>query len=151
MQVIDYFESDRQAHWLEELGKCDWKPGRMLRGMIADGTFFRELGAGKLLLLTDGDALVSFCTYAEWDDIQPTALTPWMGFVYTFPAYRGRRCVGLLFDEIARLSAAGNVPAVYISTPHVGLYEKYGCTFVGMMDDMNGKPCRVYERRFLCL
>ncbi len=32
-----------------------------------------------MLLLTDGDELVSYCTYAKKDDIQPTDLTPWMG------------------------------------------------------------------------
>ena len=31
------------------------------------------------MLLTDGDELVSYCTYVKKDDIQPTDLTPWMG------------------------------------------------------------------------
>lgn len=24
MKVINYFESDRQEHWLAEIGRCDW-------------------------------------------------------------------------------------------------------------------------------
>lgn len=65
--------------------------------LLSNGTFFDATGEkSKVLLLTDEDRLVSFCTYAEKDDIQPTNLTPWMGFVYTFPEYRGHRCVGLL-------------------------------------------------------
>ncbi len=147
MQVIDYFESDRQQHWLQELKKSDWGAGRLLCKMIEEETFFKELGAGKLLMLTDGDALISYCTYAEWDDIQPTELTPWMGFVYTFPAHRGHRYVGLLFAEIERLAKAQGVAAVYISTPHVGLYEKYGCTFYGVMTDITGKPSRIYQKK----
>ena len=33
--------------------------------------------------------MISFCTFAEHDDIPDTELTPWIGFVYTFPAFRG--------------------------------------------------------------
>lgn len=49
----------------------------------------KEMGEkSRVMLLVDGDDLISFCTYAEKDDIQPTELTPWIGFVYTFPQYR---------------------------------------------------------------
>ena len=39
-------------------------------------------------MLVDGDELVAFCTFAPYDDIQPTELSPWIGFIYTFPKYR---------------------------------------------------------------
>lgn len=88
----------------------------------------------------------SFCTYAEKDDIQPTKLTPWMGFVYTFPEYRGHRYVGKLFSEIEKLAKAENVHDIFISTNHTGLYEKYGCEFFKVMNDMEGEPSRVYKK-----
>lgn len=45
-------------------------------------------------MLVNGDRLVSFCTFAPFDDIHPTEFTPWIGFVYTFPEYRGHHYVG---------------------------------------------------------
>ncbi len=148
MKVIDFFESGRQAHWLGEIAKCDWGAGVFLHELLSKGTLFDAVGEGaKVLLLTDGDALVSFCTYAQKDDIQPTDLTPWMGFVYTFPRYRGRRCVGYLFAEIERLAKQAHVENVYISTDHVGLYEKYGCEYISQMKDMDGHASRVYVKR----
>lgn len=102
--------------------------------------------SAKLLLLTEGDALLSFCTYAEQDDIQPTGLRPWMGFVYTFPAFRGRRLLGRLFDRVEALARKQGLPAVYISTNHVGLYEKYGCVFDRILNDSSGKPSRLYRK-----
>ena len=104
------------------------------------------LGKSKVLLLTDGDELISFCTYAEKDDIQPTELTPWMGFVYTFPEHRGHHYVGLLMEEVERLAIKEGVSEVYISTNHIGLYEKYGCEFKTEMKDMNGELSRVYVK-----
>ena len=149
MKVINYFESGRQAHWLGEIAKCDWSAGALLHDLLSKGTFFDAVGEGsRVLLLTDGDELVSFCTYAQKDDIQPTELTPWMGFVYTFPQYRGRRCVGYLFAEIERLAKQEHIANVYISTNHVGLYEKYGCEFFTQMKDRNGEASRVYVKKF---
>ena len=77
MQVIDYFESDRQEHWLAAIGAADWGAGAFLCELLSRGTFFDAVGEGsRVLLLTEGDELISFCTYAKWDDIQPTDLTP---------------------------------------------------------------------------
>ena len=149
MTVINYFESDRREHWLAQIAKSDWSAGPFLHRLLRTGTFFEATGQNsRVLLLTEGDELISYCTYARKDDIQPTELTPWIGFVYTFPAHRGRRCIGRLFDEIGRLARAEGVGAVYLSTNHVGLYEKYGFEFLTMMDDIEGKPSRIYVKRF---
>ena len=148
MEVVHFFDSDRQAHWLEEIKRSDWGAGAFLHRLLSDGTFFEAVGEGsEVLLLTDGDELISFCTYARKDDIQPTQLTPWMGFVYTFPAHRGHRYVGLLFGEIERIAKEEHVSEVYISTNHVGLYEKYGCEYKTQLRDMDGELSRVYVKR----
>ena len=148
MKVINYFDSERQSYWLNEIKKGDWGAAGFLYELLSKGKFFETVGEGsKVLLLTDGDQLISFCTYAEKDDIQPTDLTPWMGFVYTFPAYRGHRYVGLLMDEIERIAIKGGVSEVYISTNHIGLYEKYGCEFKAEMKDMEGEMSRVYVKK----
>ena len=148
MRVIDYFDSDRQEHWLEEIGRSDWGAGAFLFDLISKGTFFDAVGSkSRVLLLTEGDELISFCTYAEKDDIQPTELSPWMGFVYTFPEHRGHRYVGKLFEAIERIAKAEGISEVFISTNRIGLYEKYGCTFRTVMDDMDGKPSRVYVKK----
>ena len=148
MRVIDYFDSDRQEHWLEEIWRSDWGAGAFLFDLISKGTFFDAVGSkSRVLLLTEGDELISFCTYAEKDDIQPTELSPWMGFVYTFPEHRGHRYVGKLFEEIERIAKAEGISEVFISTNRIGLYEKYGCTFRTVMDDMDGKPSRVYVKK----
>ena len=147
MDVFDFFESGRQAWWLEQIGKSDWEAGQFLLSLLREGRLKDLCGEStQVLLLTEGDALLSFCTYAEQDDIQPTELRPWMGFVYTFPAYRGRRLLGRLFEKVEALARGQGFPAVYISTNHVGLYEKYGCVFDRILNDINGEPSRVYRR-----
>ena len=148
MKVIDYFKSDRQQQWLEEIKRSDWGAGTYLFELISKGTFFDAVGEeSRILLLIEGDALISYCTYAEKDDIQPTELTPWMGFVYTFPEHRGHRYIGKLFDEIERIAREEGISEVYISTNHIGLYEKYGCEYKTQMNDIDGTPSRIYVKK----
>lgn len=149
MEVIEYYSSGRQEHWLDEIGRCDWGAGQFLKQLIISGQLYDSLGTNtRVLLLVEGEELVSFCTFAEKDDIQPTDLTPWIGFVYTFPERRGQRCAGKLFDKISELAKSENISKAYISTNHVGLYEKYGCEFLRTMKDIGGELSRVYIMRF---
>lgn len=148
MEVINYFDSDRQEHWRSEIEKSDWSAGPFLCDLLSRETFFETVGEGsKVLLLTQGDELISYCTYAKYDDIQPTELTPWVGFVYTFSEHRGHRYMGLLFEEVKRLAKEDGVSRVYLSTNHTGLYEKYGWEFFAMMDDIHGDPSRIYVKK----
>lgn len=145
MRVIDFFASPDREHWLSEIEKCDWRAGDFLRELISTGRFFETLGGtSKLLLLTEEDELISFCTLAERDEIQDTGLTPWIGFVYTFPEHRGHRCFGLLLNEAKRLAAEAGFEKIYLSTDHIGLYEKYGFEYVCSAVTVYGDRTRCY-------
>ena len=60
MRVINYFDSDRQSHWLNEIKRGDWGAAGFLYELLSKGTFFDAAGENsKVLLLTDGDELIS--------------------------------------------------------------------------------------------
>ena len=93
MKIMEYFSSEHPEHWLSEIRRCDWRAGQYLYQLLRDSQFHSLLGEkSKLLLLTEGNHLIAFCTYAQRDEIPTEELTPWAGFVYTFPQYRGKRC-----------------------------------------------------------
>ena len=149
MDIVNYFTTGNKEYWLTKIGECDWGAGKYLCELIRNDTFFDMAGQNsRLLMLVDGDELISFCTLAGKDDIQPTELTPWMGFVYTFPEYRGHRYVGMLFEEIGKILRAEGSSKVYISTDHEGLYEKYGCTFMTVAKSLSGDDSRIYVKEF---
>lgn len=150
MQIIEYYDSDRQEHWLNQMKKSDWGAGQYLYELLSQNRYKEMTGSSsKVMMLVNGEELVSFCTYAEKDDIPSTTLTPWIGFVYTFPQYRGHRYMGILLDEIEKQAKNENVSAIYISTNHNELYEKYGYSFYQMMNDMEGESSRVYRKKLV--
>ena len=147
MKIIDFYASDDQNHWLSEIKMSDWSAGKYLYELLRDRKLKELCGESvKVLLLTDGEKLLSFCTYAEQDDVREPSLTPWVGFVYTFPEYRGKRHIGKLLEYANMLAKNDGHKQIYISTGETGLYEKYGYDFWKIMKDVNGEVSRVYKR-----
>jgi len=147
MKIIDYFADTRQPHWLEQIARCEWRAAHFLAQLLREECFHETLGRGTLYLLTDGDTLVSFLTLTERDCIDDATLRPWIGFVHTAPEYRGHRYVGQLIEHA--ICAAGECGAqqVYICTDHVGLYAKYGFTYLENRMSIYGEDSRVLLRR----
>ena len=147
MEIIEFFSTDNKEYWLSKMKECDWGAGQYLEKLLREGKLKQLVGEStKVLMLVDGENLVSFCTFAEKDDIQPTDLTPWIGWVYTFPDYRGKRYAGKLLGHAEALAKEAGIKNIYISTNHIGLYEKYGYEFFQVMKDIEGEDSRVYVR-----
>ena len=150
LRIIEYFSSGEQSSWLDQIQKSDWSAGQYLYELLRDHRLKELCGEStKVLMLADAEQLVSFCTYAEQDDIREPSLTPWVGFVYTFPAFRGNRYMGQLLDHAEVLARGEGHRCIYISTGETGLYEKYGYSFWKTMKDVNGEDSRVY-RKMIC-
>ncbi len=41
MRVIDYFESDRKEHWLNEIKRGDWGGAGFLHELLSNASFFK--------------------------------------------------------------------------------------------------------------
>ena len=146
MDILDYERTVKPDWWLKQMAGCDWGGGRFLYTVLTENRFHALYGEKtRLLILADGTKLVSFCTYAEKDDIPDSDLTPWMGFVYTHPDYRGRRLMGKLISRVKELARNDGYETLYIATGEIGLYEKYGAEYLTDGKDMRGGTSRIYR------
>lgn len=147
MKIIEYFLASDQNYWLSKIKESDWVAGQFLYELLLGNNFKSLVGENsKVLLLVDGKELISFCTLTEKDDII-TTLTPWIGFVYTFPEYRGKRYIEKLLNYAEELALSEGFKNVYISTNHDGLYEKYGYSFLKIMKDIYDEDSKVYVKQ----
>ena len=148
MKTIDYFESTDQTGLKEKIGACDWRAAKFLRELLDAGTFHEMLGGwGHLFLLMDESNLVSFLTLTGQDAVRDESLTPWVGFVFTSPTYRGHRYAGKLLSHAERCAADMGYPRLYICTDHVGLYEKYGYVYQEKRSDLWGGEVQVFCKK----
>ena len=54
--------------------------------------------------------------------------------------------MGLLFQEIEAVAKDQNINKIFISTDHIGLYEKYGFEYIKQMESIYGGLSRVYVK-----
>ncbi|WP_124065846.1 GNAT family N-acetyltransferase [Clostridium sp. E02] len=146
MKVIEFYSIKDKEHWINQIKKSDWGAGQSLYKLLSKNELKEFCGEStKVFLLTDHQQLVSFCTLADVDDVRDSGIGPWIGFVYTFPQYRGHRYVGDLLKSAYEVAKNDGATQIYISTGETGLYEKYGYSFYQMMKDKNGEDSRVYK------
>jgi len=146
MEIHTWHETKNPEWWLKKIGQCDWIGGQYLHRLLSENRFRELFGENaEVLLLTDGTNLASFCTYAAKDDIPDTDRTPWIGFVYTYPAYRGRRLMGKLIAKAREMAREDGDDAVWIASREEGLYEKYGAEKVDVMKDSGGEDSSVFR------
>ena len=146
MEIKEFYSIEDKEYWLNQIGQSDWGAGKYLYELLRQNRLKQLCGeTTKVFLLTDERRLISFCTLAEQDDIKAPDMTPWIGFVYTFPQYRGHRYMGSLLEYAHETAKNTGAKQIYISTGETGLYEKYGYCFYRMMKDIHGEDSRVYK------
>lgn len=147
MEIFAFSESGCKEKWLAEIKKQDWSAAGFLYGLLTEKRFYETLGdAAELFIMAEGDRLVSFATLAPKDEIDDDSLKPWIGFVYTAPEYRGRRLSGRLISRLCESAGAQGYKKVYLSTDHIGLYEKYDFIYMEDRKTIWGEESRIYYR-----
>ena len=146
MEIKELSELDDKQYWISKIKDADWQAAKYLAELLETNEFYNLCGSSsKVFLLTDNTDLISFCTYAQKDDIPDTELTPWIGFVFTFPQFRGKRRIGKLIEHIYHLAKKEGHDALYISTDQKGLYEKFGATYACSLKDIHGEDSLIYK------
>ena len=146
MNVINFYESDNQRALIEKIEKGDWRAAKFLAKLLRERSFQQTTGGGTVYLMMDGENIVSFVTLTRQDCIADESLYPWLGFFYTFPAYRGHRYGGQLLAYAAEEVKKRGCGQVYLATDHVGLYEKYGFSYLENRVDIYGEDSRIYVK-----
>lgn len=144
MKIIDIFQSEQLPEWTAKIGQGDWGAAKLLAMLLSEGRFHSVLGEGTVYLLADGEKVAGFLTLTRQDCIDDESLYPWVGFVYTFPEYRGNRYAGKLLAHAEAEARKRGYEKVYIATDHIGLYEKYGFTYLENRVDVYGEDSRIY-------
>ncbi len=142
IKYLEYYEQNDsfKKELLDQIGEVEWAGGKFLYNKICKN----ELN-GKVYFIYDEDNkhIIAFASLSEYDEIYDTNLKPWIGCLYVFKPYRGNRYSEKLIKYI--LNNCKDCDYIYISTTHVGLYEKYGFVFKCIMKNFEGKDTQVFE------
>lgn len=149
LEIISYLRDPNPVLW-EQLHHCDWQAGHFLHGMLSAKGLQRTFGSFvEIFLLTQGEKLIGFMTLSEKEDyiVIEDDIKPWLGFLCIMPQYRNHRLCALLLEHGRNTAGAMGYEWVYLTTDHVDLYEKFGFTHIGSVDDRDGNPSKVYRKQ----
>ena len=142
MNIIEF---QKEQYILEYFKNCEWGAAKFLYELIVNNSLYKTLGEDtKIIVLVDEENVVSFATYANQDCVDDKSLFPWIGFVYTDEAYRGKRYSQKVIEYIKTLAKKDNYSLIYLATDHVGLYEKYGFVYMESRIDIYDEESRIY-------
>lgn len=97
-------------------------------------------------LLMDGlDAVVGSYGLIMNDLISRQDLWPWLCALYVEESYRGSALGEKMLEHGRQEAKRLGFGKLYLTTDHVGYYEKYGWKYIGCGFDRNGDTGRVYE------
>ena len=77
-----------------------------------------------------GETLIGYYQVIPNDLFTRPDLTPWFGFAFIAPEYRGRGYFRQLMAAVPRHARQFGLKALYLHSRHQGLYEKFGWTLL---------------------
>jgi len=98
-------------------------------------------------LLMDNEVIIGCVGLITNDFISCMDLWPWLCAMYIEVEYRGNAYGSLLISRLKQDAAKAGFTKVYLSTDHIGYYEKYGFEYLCTGYHPWGESSRVYECR----
>ena len=150
MQIIDYFKVEEKERWNKKLQtqESDWNAIKYLVYLLEDekrlDDYFGKYR--KLFLMIDNDEIIALLTLSDIDCIIDSNMYPWIGFVYTYPKYRGNRYSEKIINFAEDKAKEDGFDKVYISTGEDGLYEKYGYKYMETRIDRWDDEAKMYVK-----
>ena len=97
------------------------------------------------LLVNSLGAVIGSYGLVTNDLISRQDLWPWLCALYVEKSWRGNAFGAKMLEHGRQEAKRLGFEKLYLSTDHIGFYEKYGWSYIGDGYDRSGQPGRIYE------
>ncbi len=98
-------------------------------------------------LLVKNDIIIGCAGLITNDFISRMDLYPWICAIFIDPSYRGNAFGYLLIKKAKADAKKAGFDYIYLSTDHIGYYEKYGFNYIGQGYHPWDEESRIYESK----
>lgn len=110
-----------------------------------DHALSSQLALPMWYALKDQDQIIGCAGLVTNDFISRMDLMPWLCALFIDEAYRGKKLSQLLIEQIKQDTQKLGYQALYLSTHHIGLYEKMDFEYIGDGFHPWGESSRIYQ------
>lgn len=100
-------------------------------------------------LLLHNDHIKGFYQLIEQESLVQKNLSPWIAPLFIDESLRGRGFGAALLLHARRTAGYLGYSKVYLTTDHIGYYEKHGFREIGLSTFEGGRPSKIYEHDVL--
>ena len=134
--------------WLpvaEYAGTCSWGAGERMAAAMKESGFN---DCERLFVAEENGDFMGFCALTNPQNFPVIAeYNPWIRWVFVDEKYRGRRLSQKLLEAVADYAKTLGYDKVFLSTWHIGLYEKYGFVKICEKEMREGYYEGIYEKK----
>ncbi|MFS0688314.1 GNAT family N-acetyltransferase [Sporosarcina sp. 179-K 8C2 HS] len=103
-------------------------------------------GVPSFYIAVEGSEIIGTYAILRNDLVSRQDLSPWLACLYVNPNYRGQEIGSQLLDHAIAEAGLKGFTKMYLTTDHIGYYEKYGWSKIAECFDLFGNPSSVYEK-----
>ena len=122
-----------------------WGVNRNIYQECISNSITTESSLPRWYLMMQNDKIIGSYGLIVNDFISRQDLWPWLCAVYVDESERGQALGSRLLEHGRKEAAKLGFPIVYLSTDHVGFYEKYGWQYIGQGYGLSGEETRMYK------
>ena len=122
-----------REHFEKALTECTDSPERLPQGYM----------------LVKQDQIIGYCGLIEQEAVLREDLSPWISPLLIAEAERGNSLGAKMLEHVRREAGKLGFERVYLTTDHIGYYEKYGFREIGLTCFTWGRPTKIYEHAVL--
>lgn len=104
-----------------------------------------DAGIPEWYLVMEGEQIAGGCGIIANDFHDRADLSPNLCALWVDAPYRCRGIAGELLAHAAEEAGRRGYETLYLVTDHTSFYERYGWTFLTMVNGDDGSPARLYE------
>ena len=137
--------SKRAVDLLEFVEGFSWEEVKEHTARVIKNWEFEEWEA-PFVAIAD-ERIVGMVTVMKSDYYPLPEIYPWISTLFVSEEYRGHRISERLIDFANEYAKEIGFDVTYIPTPHIGLYEGYGYSYVKDIVNYGGDTDRLYAKR----
>lgn len=138
----DLYEEAVQAFWKQWGNESNY---RFYEDCMKHSSVTGEGIPSFYIAVADNEIIGTYAILRN-DLVSRQDISPWLACLYVDPKYRGQAIGSKLLDHAVAEAKRKGFEKLYLTTDHVGYYEKYGWAKMAECYDIFGNPSSVYEK-----